>query len=122
MANDAWPSDGVEVSESVFIEYTQSIPEGKKRGCDEKGRPAWVDIPPPTPEELSADNERKKSRLKSYATAVINDNQWPSRLALGRLSEEEKAAFNTWIDYLAALESLDTSSAPGISWPAQPVG
>ncbi|PSN05834.1 tail fiber assembly protein [Siccibacter turicensis] len=65
--------------------------------------------------------EQTKSSLRSYANGFINEQQWPSRLALGRLSEEEKTAFNAWLDYLDALEAVDTSSAPEISWPAQPV-
>ncbi|PPX79237.1 phage tail protein [Cronobacter sakazakii] len=65
--------------------------------------------------------EQTKASLRSYANGFINEQQWPSRLALGRLSEEEKAAFSAWLDYLDALESVDTSSASEISWPAQPV-
>lgn len=65
--------------------------------------------------------EQTKSSLRSYANGFINEQQWPSRLALGRLSEEEKAAFSAWLDYLDALESVETSSAPEVSWPAQPV-
>lgn len=120
MANDAWPSDGVEVSEAIFIEFTQPAPGGKKRGADKSGCPAWVDIPLPTPDEMAALEELKKQRLKSYANAYITEQQWPSRLALGRISEEEKMQFNKWLDYLDALEAIDISNAPDILWPTPP--
>lgn len=42
-----WPESGVEVEESVFLEFTGQPPEGKvcRRGTD--GLPVWVDAPPP---------------------------------------------------------------------------
>ncbi|MGV7090864.1 tail fiber assembly protein [Siccibacter turicensis] len=64
--------------------------------------------------------EQTKASLRSYANAFINEQQWPSRLALGRLSEDEKTAFNGWLDYLDVLEMVDISKAPEINWPMRP--
>ncbi|WP_029696689.1 tail fiber assembly protein [Siccibacter turicensis] len=64
--------------------------------------------------------EQTKASLRSYANAFINEQQWPSRLALGRLSEDEKTDFNGWLDYLDVLEMVDISSAPEINWPTRP--
>ena len=42
-------------------------------------------------------------------------------MALGRLSDEDKQSFNEWLDYMDALEAVDTSTAPDITWPEIPV-
>ncbi|TII96102.1 tail fiber assembly protein, partial [Escherichia coli] len=39
---------------------------------------------------------------------------------IGRLKSEELAQYNLWLDYLDALELVDTSSAPDIEWPTSP--
>ncbi|WP_130100472.1 tail fiber assembly protein [Siccibacter turicensis] len=121
IANGAWPSDGIEVSEAAFVEFTQAAPAGKIRGADKKGRPAWMDAPSLTLDEMVALDELKKQRMKSYANAYINEQQWAARLSLGRITEAEKNHFNQWLDYLDALEAIDVSDAPDILWPTPPV-
>lgn len=54
------------------------------------------------------------------ANAYMNSKQWPGKAAMGRLTESEKAKYNAWLDYLDALEAVDTSSAPDINWPTPP--
>ncbi|EOZ6413764.1 tail fiber assembly protein [Cronobacter turicensis] len=66
------------------------------------------------------DAKAMKSRLRSAANGIISQQQWPSRLMLGRLNEQEQVAFTTWLDYLEALEAVDTSRAPDITWPQPP--
>ncbi|EKY3086948.1 tail fiber assembly protein [Cronobacter dublinensis] len=66
------------------------------------------------------DAKATKSRLRSAANEFISQQQWPSRLTLGRLSAQEQAAFTAWLDYLEALESVDTTYAPDIAWPGPP--
>ncbi|EGB1728103.1 tail fiber assembly protein, partial [Escherichia coli] len=46
--------------------------------------------------------------------------QWPGKAAIGRLKGEELAQYNLWLDYLDALEMVDTSGAPDIEWPTPP--
>ena len=65
-----------------------------------------------------ADNE--KSRLIQDANDYINSKQWPGKAAMGRLKDTEKALYNLWLDYLDALEAVDTSKAPDITWPTPP--
>lgn len=65
-----------------------------------------------------ADNE--KSRLIQDANDYINSKQWPGKAAMGRLKDTEKAQYNAWLDYLDALEAVDTSKAPEITWPEIP--
>ncbi|MFG1163879.1 MULTISPECIES: tail fiber assembly protein, partial [Enterobacteriaceae] len=40
--------------------------------------------------------------------------------AMGRLKDAEKVQYNAWLDYLDALEMVDTSGAPDIEWPTPP--
>ncbi|EOJ0059280.1 tail fiber assembly protein [Cronobacter turicensis] len=77
---------------------------------DEEARRAAVE------EEAKA----MKSRLRSAANEFISQQQWPSRLTLGRLNAQEQAAFTAWLDYLEALEAVDTAFAPDITWPESP--
>ncbi|HCR4155456.1 TPA: tail fiber assembly protein, partial [Morganella morganii] len=44
-----------------------------------------------------------------------------TKLALGRISDNEKARLNAWLDYLEELEAVDVSTAPDIIWPVKPV-
>ncbi|MBM6611252.1 tail fiber assembly protein [Citrobacter portucalensis] len=61
--------------------------------------------------------EAEKQRLITGANEFINNRQWPSKLALKRLSDEEKMQFNKWLDYLDELEALDPTSG---NWPEMP--
>lgn len=78
-------------------------------------------VPAPTKDDLIASAVTNKTILINQANDYINSKQWPSRLALGRLSNEDKSTFNAWLDYLDALNAIDTSTAPDITWPEQPV-
>ncbi|MEQ0876779.1 tail fiber assembly protein [Enterobacter vonholyi] len=61
----------------------------------------------------------KHSRIDK-ANDYINSKQWPGKAAIGRLKIDELAQYNLWLDYLDALEAVDTSSAPDIKWPTRP--
>nr|WP_105666111.1 tail fiber assembly protein [Cronobacter dublinensis] len=43
-----------------------------------------------------------------------------SKLLLGRISDSEKARLNSWLDYIDALQAIDISVAPNITWPYVP--
>ena len=117
-----WPEEkGVDIDEVIFREYFYDTPpEGKYRCVGEDGLPAWADIPPPTREEQIASAETKKQQLINQANEYINSKQWPGKASIGRLKGEELAQYNLWLDYLDALELVDTSSAPDIEWPTPP--
>ena len=114
-----WPEEkGVDIDEVIFREYFYDTPpEGKYRCVGEDGLPAWADIPPPTREEQIASAETKKQQLINQANDYMNSRQWVGKAAIGRLKGEELAQYNLWLDYLDALELVDTSSAPDIEWP-----
>ncbi len=123
--NEALPgvhdiSQCIEIDDDQHPFKTEATPDCKKWSSDTEGRPVLVDIPPPTKEELIAQTEAEKQRQIDEANAWINGQQWPSKLALGRLSEDETAQFNEWLDYLDAVSAVDTSTAPDIEWPTPP--
>lgn len=115
-----WPSDGVEVDELVFIEFTANPPEGKVRGVVDN-MPAWVDKSSPTQEQLVTQAAVKQKRLITEANEYIGLKQWAGKASLGRLSDDERAQYNAWLDYLDELEAVKPEDAPDIIWPTPPV-
>ncbi|EKK1330118.1 tail fiber assembly protein [Escherichia coli] len=121
LASGQWPDEGVDFDEDGFISWkAENAPDGKIRAAGNDGFPEWVDEPEPTHEELvrTADAE-KRSRIEQ-ANYYINSKQWPGKAAIGRLKGDELAQYNLWLDYLDALELVDTSGTPDIEWPTPP--
>ncbi|EFH1753563.1 tail fiber assembly protein [Escherichia coli] len=115
----SWPEDGIEVNDEIFKEFTGEPPVGKVRGVKD-GFPCWIDVPPPTRDELIAAAVLEKQVRTGQTNDYINDKQWPGKAAIGRLKGDELAQYNLWLDYLDALEAVDTTSAPDINWPVPP--
>ncbi|WP_274371916.1 tail fiber assembly protein, partial [Morganella morganii] len=65
---DSYPSDAIDVDESVFIEYTSAAPVGKVRVAGKKGMPQWADEPPLTHEQHVAIAESQKQALIAEAS------------------------------------------------------
>lgn len=116
-----WPEDGIEVDEATFEEFTGTPAEGTVRAPGADDMPSWVTTPPPTQAELVKVAEAEKQFRINQANAYMNSKQWPGKAAIGRLKGDELAQYNLWLDYLDALEAVDTSSAPAIEWPTPPV-
>lgn len=59
---------------------------------------------------------------KQYLIAEVNaeTQMLQTKLALGRIKDDEKVLLNAWLDYLDLLEAVDTSTAPDIDWPVKP--
>lgn len=120
IAAGSWPADGLDVDDSVFYEFTGEIPAGKIRITGSDGLPAWGDSPPVTKEEAITAAEIVKHGLIEQANEFMNSKQWPGKAAIGRLKGDELEQYGLWLDYLDALEVLNTSSAPDIEWPTSP--
>lgn len=119
-AGSGWPDDCLQVNEDTFNKYVNIPPKGKTRVAGDDGFPMWGDIPAPTHEQLVATAEAEKQSRISQANDYMNSKQWPGKAAVGRLKGDELAQYNLWLDYLDALEAVDTSTAPDIKWPALP--
>lgn len=119
-AAGTWPDDAVSIDNDTWRQFIFTQPPGKQLGADAQGMPVWIDNPEPTAEEFIAAASKEKQERTEQANFYINSRQWPSKLSLQRLSDDEKAAFNTWLDYLDALDAVDISAAPNIHWPEKP--
>lgn len=62
--------------------------------------------------------DAEKAALLLTANATIRLRQ--TELQLGIISDDDKAALITWIGYIKAVQAVDTSTAPNITWPEQP--
>lgn len=114
-----WPESGKVVSAEVYAAFApENAPEGKMRGSDKKGNPAWVDIPPLTHEEAVAAAEAKKQHLISEAAEAIAPLQYAVDLDMA--TPEEEALLKAWKKYRVLLNRIDISTAPDIAWPVKP--
>lgn len=114
------PDDVIEITRETYEQFLGLHPEGKEIGADSSGRPVWINSTPPSKEDEVLTAEMKKISLVSEVNTYINTHQWPGKAAIGRLKGDELEQYNLWLDYLDALEAVDTSSAPDINWPTQP--
>jgi Caudovirales tail fibre assembly protein. len=113
-----WPDDGKEVDREVFVEFTCATPVGKVRQAGPDGLPAWGDLPPLTKQERIAQAEAKRQQQLDAANSVTAD--WRTELALGIISDKDKADLIKWMAYIKEVKLLDISNAPDIAWPTQP--
>ncbi|EAA7136949.1 tail fiber assembly protein [Salmonella enterica] len=62
--------------------------------------------------------EQQKVALLLEAQATIS--LWQTELQLGIISDEDKASLIAWMNYIKAVQAVDTSKAPDITWPDKP--
>ncbi|GCU32694.1 phage tail fiber assembly protein [Escherichia coli] len=115
---NSWPTDGIEVSESKFAEYSGTPPQGKMRGSTADGMPAWLDIPPLTAEQLLSQAENKRQSLLKHADEITAD--WRTELVLGEINEFNKRQLSEWMAYKRELKAMEITMASEITWPIQP--
>lgn len=111
------PNDVIEVEDTVRDTYNAQPPAEKVLGVDGNGNPAWVNLPL---EQLIAKAQATKANRIDAANNYMNGKQWPGKAALGRLKGDELTQYGLWLDYLDALEAVDTSTAPDVAWPRVP--
>lgn len=117
-SDETWPADAVlATDEEVAAYWKQTPPSGKLLGVT-GGRPAWVDEPAPTHEQIVALADAKKSSLMQIATNKISVLQ--DAVDYEMATPEETAALTSWKKYRVLLNRIDTSTAPEIDWPIQP--
>ncbi len=109
-------------SKEITAEHWQSLLKSQAEGgvIDFSVFPPSIKEVIRTHDDEVADANFQKQMLISDATDFINSRQWQGKAALGRLKEDELKQYNLWLDYLEALELVDTSSAPDIEWPTPP--
>ncbi|RBO14360.1 tail fiber assembly protein [Pantoea sp. 3_1284] len=114
----SWPQDGVEISQEIYEEFNANPPEGKRRALvGEKMK--WVDIPPKPAKQINEESLATKNMLLFEAGQRISI--WQTKLLMGRkLSDEEEAKLNSWLDYIDVLSGINIDSGKEIDWPAKP--
>lgn len=112
-----WPDDLLEIDESTYIKFSQQPPKGKMLG-ENNSFPAWVDLQFKTKNEVKDDNIAIKKALLFEASTKINI--WQVRLLMGRISDDDKAKLDAWLDYIDSLELLNINEAEDVIWPVPP--
>ena len=62
--------------------------------------------------------EQKQAALLAEAQTTIS--LWQTELQLGIISDEDKASLISWMKNIKAVQAVDTSKAPDITWPEKP--
>ncbi|PSN05835.1 tail fiber assembly protein [Siccibacter turicensis] len=114
------PDDAFKIDDDLYIALMNGQSAGKLIVNNQNNYPILIDYPPKTKEQESNEAENARQVILNKSNEFINNQQWPSKLMLGRLSEGEKQLFNEWLDYLDALKEIDVSGAPDILWPIPP--
>lgn len=108
---------------SIFITSPGALPDGvttvaptgsfqKWNGSD------WVTDTQAQHAAEIAQAEDMKAQLLAQAQSTIS--LWQTKLLLGIISDEDRAALTGWISYIDALQAIDTGQAPDIAWPEPP--
>lgn len=113
----SWPEDGIEIADNIVSEFMVTAPAGKMRVVVD-GMPAWIDIPPPSHEQLIEQAEQQKSALLTAANNAIAPLQ--DAVDLEMATDDEQPLLLAWKKYRVLLNRVDTSAAPDIEWPTQP--
>lgn len=115
-------NDAVQVSEDVFIEFYQTVREGKVRMAGEDGLPAWADAPSITKDEIKESQVIEASQNKSLILSSAKDtiSGWQTDLLLGIISDEDKQRLILWREYIKKVEAINPEDAPKIKWPELP--
>ncbi|MGL5490404.1 MAG: tail fiber assembly protein [Shewanella sp.] len=117
--DESWPADAVLLTQEESDTYWKvSAPDGKQLGTTPDGRPCWVDIPPPSQDELAAQAEATKAELQREAEDAIRPLERAK--SLGIATPQELALLTEWEKYSVYLMRVDTSKPDQIAWPAKP--
>ncbi|QLP21593.1 tail fiber assembly protein [Enterobacter roggenkampii] len=99
----------------VHVGYTTTAPSGPYDKWDGE---KWVTD---TDAQHAADvkaADQQKAALLTEAQETISF--WQTELQLGIISDEDKASLIAWMNYIKAVQAVDTSKAPDITWPTPP--
>ncbi|HBN2225709.1 tail fiber assembly protein [Escherichia coli] len=118
--NDNIPDDAIEISTEEYQRLFNGQASGKIIATGEAGSPILQDPPPLTHDELVAQAEHRKQSLIDAVMQSISVIQL--KLNAGRkLTDTETVQLNAVLDYIDAVQAIDTSTAPdGITWPTPP--
>lgn len=96
-------------------------PDGKKLGVI-AGRPAWVDLPPLTAEQITEIKtiniaQAKADKMKLISNASNKIETLKDRIEAG---QDKASELKIWKSYRISLDDIDVNAAPDIEWPLAP--
>lgn len=95
--------------------YTTAAPSGPYQKWDGK---KWVsDDDAQHAADVEAADQQKAALLTEAQESI---SFWQTELQLGIISDEDKASLIAWVQYIKALQAVDTSKAPNVNWPTPP--
>ncbi|EBR0950783.1 tail fiber assembly protein [Salmonella enterica subsp. enterica serovar Abony] len=129
VVNKPVPQRGNTYSVSMLWPVNMSVAEIDVADCpdDCRGDGSWLYRDGqvlPVPVDYQAKAETTRQKLLDAANSAIAD--WRTELALGEISDEDKASLVKWMTYIKKLKALDLSGVKdetdynAIKWPAKP--
>lgn len=108
------PDDLLVISDEQYADFLNP-PDWFYSVFDENG-PRTERIPET---DYKAAAQRHRDELLDEASLKITI--WQTKLLMGRkLTTDETASLNAWMDYIDAVTVIDTETAPEITWPEKP--
>lgn len=118
--NNHIPDNAIEISSDEYHRLFDGQANGKIISAGNDGHPVLQEPIGMTREEEVARGEQKKQSLIDSAMQSISVLQM--KLLAGRmLTDAETTRLNAVLDYIDAVQVIDTSTAPDINWPDFPV-
>lgn len=131
-ANDQWTVAPDYREETVYstakgeptvVDYIGAIRDGftltaPSTPFDKWNGSAWVTDVAAQHRAQVQDADTEKAMLLTAAQSTIS--LWQTRLQLGIISDEDKSRLIAWMNYIQALNAVDTSVGADVVWPAQP--
>lgn len=113
----------IETMQQVEVTTLGDYPEGTTPTApaspyDKWDGDKWVTDSAAKHEGNIADAELQRQALLAHVDNLTSD--WRVELMLGDISEENKKKLSSWMAYKTAVKAVDVSTAPDVSWPAQP--
>lgn len=105
----------LEPTPAELTKYHKTTPPAGQHLGTVDGRPAWVDLPPPSYEQLVSQAEQQKNQLRKAADSEIEWRKYA--VDKGVATIEESAAFDEWNLYRVLLMRVDTAKPV---WPTLP--
>lgn len=110
------PEDAKEISIDLWQQLLDGQALGKKIDFDSEP-PQLTEYVKTKEDEVAEADSEKTSRL---AEANSITQMWQTQLMLGIITPEDKAKLTEWMQYVQAVQAVDTSTAPDITWPDKP--
>ncbi|EAR4688858.1 tail fiber assembly protein [Salmonella enterica] len=129
VVNNPVPQRGNTYAVSMLWPVNMSVAETDVADCPEdcRGDGSWLYRDGkvlPVPVDYQAKAEVARQKLLNDANSTIAD--WRTELALGEISDDNKASLTKWMSYIKALKALDLTDVSdeatftAIRWPALP--